>query len=689
MRQLFEDAVDHNSDAHIEAHRALRFYNNTDCEGQWDADDLRYLRDQMRMVLSFNVIRGKVDTMLGMYDDAQRTPVVASANDRKLAASVLDAIKTQVLEDANYQTLQAAQLKTGIIAGSCSIHIEVEPSTDGPDWVKVNLYRVMPFEEHWDISSIQPDRSDARYVFWDRWLSKSEFKSAYPEHAADWGTLSKTDDSGDSYSALSSEGEFGFDSGSSDGSDYSGDRFNRYYYDRRKGKIRVIRYEYKEFVDKVYAINLQTKQKTEIDKGQRERIELAHTFGMGLEIEIMEAEEEVVKVCEFAGREILAEYDEAGPFSGFSIVPFCFDIDEETGTSYGLIRNLFDPQMELNKAKSLEIEYLAQSAAPGVIAEEGAIDDHDAFMDEYRRAGGVAQVAKNALVTGTVKERAATPPSPAIMARMEGAMRLMDEVSTIPSSVHMTAAEHGQGGVVTAIRYNKQRQSVSTPFGHHEDAQKRIVEKICQVVVQAMPDTQIETILNKEGKYRVEGGYVIEMEMDPEQPGQMVPVDRANLRDMRSFRYSFDMEHTSENSTLRKIELEMLMAIEAVKPGMVDPEVMIERVTESRSTRERLKAFVVEAKKAAAAGAQAQQQSMEQQAQQFAAIEMANIEEKRRHNMASESLTMSDQQIKERLGLLSEWQDADENEKARIFEMAKFAVQTRGAQMNQGARING
>ena len=147
MRQLFEDAVDHNSDAHIEAHRALRFYNNTDCEGQWDADDLRYLRDQMRMVLSFNVIRGKVDTMLGMYDDAQRTPIVASANDRKLAASVLDAIKTQVLEDANYQTLQAAQLKTGIIAGSCSIHIEVEPSTDGPDWVKVNLYGVMPFEE--------------------------------------------------------------------------------------------------------------------------------------------------------------------------------------------------------------------------------------------------------------------------------------------------------------------------------------------------------------------------------------------------------------------------------------------------------------------------------------------------------------------------------------------------------------
>ena len=80
---------------------------------------------------------------------------------------------------------------------------------------------------------------------------------------------------------------------------------------------------------------------------------------------------------------------------------------------------------------------------------------------------------------------------------------------------------------------------------------------------------------------------------------------------------------------------------------------------------------------------------MEQQAQQFAAIQMGNIEEKRRHNMASESLTMSDQQIKERLGLLSEWQDADENEKARIFEMAKFAVQTRGAQMNQGARING
>ena len=80
------------------------------------------------------------------------------------------------------------------------MHIEVEPDPEGEDWVKVNLYRILPFELHWDIASVEPDRSDAQYLFWDRWLSKEEFVNAYPDKKDEWDVMSKT---GECYVGLS------------------------------------------------------------------------------------------------------------------------------------------------------------------------------------------------------------------------------------------------------------------------------------------------------------------------------------------------------------------------------------------------------------------------------------------------------------------------------------------------------
>lgn len=469
-QDLFEDAVDHHANAHLEAHRAERFYHNTECEGQWESEDLEYLRDQLRPAFTFNIIKSKVDTFLGMYADAQRRPVVSAASgddEDQLLADVINTCVDQQFEEARYEELAARMLKTSAIAGDCGMHIEFAPSDDGEDWIKINLHRILPFELHWDISSVEPDRSDARYVFWDRWFSRSEFKNAYPKHAKDWDTITTQGDSEDGLADSGASVELGGNMfGAED--DYDQERFYRYYYNRRKNKIRVIRYEYKAFVEKYYVVNLETGEKQEVDAGTKERVEQAQF--MGMPVEWSERTEEVTLVCEFAGTTMLGEYEQAGPFEGFSIVSSCYDIDEEVGTAYGLIRNLFDPQQELNKSKSLEIEYLAQSTAPGVIAEEDAITDTESFSDEMKRAGGVALVKKGALQEGRVQDRNITPPSAMVAQRMQGAMELLSEVSTIPSASNLTAAEHAQAGVSVALRYHKSRQAVSSPFSHHESA---------------------------------------------------------------------------------------------------------------------------------------------------------------------------------------------------------------------------
>lgn len=684
--RLFEDAVDHHELAHNEALRAERFYHNTDCEGQWDAEDLKFLRTNKRIPLTFNLVAPKVRTFQGMYADAQRTPVVAAASSGDtLLAEVLDAVKEQLLQDADYQGLSARQLRSGVISGECSLQVEVVPSDEGPNWIKVNLYRLLAQEVLWDISSVEADRRDARYVFWFRWFDESEFKAEYPKHADLWDDLVNGIPGQESHGDVYGESE-GMPSMPSD---YQTDRTSRYYFDKRNGKVRVVRYEYKRTEEKRYALNLQTGERTPIEnKKVQKRVDLAMSLGQPLEI--VDTVEEVTEVCEFVRNRLLAEYPEAGPFKGFSIVPFCYEIDEVTGTSYGLLRNLFDPQMEFNKSKTLEQEYMAQASAPGTTAEEGSIPNVKAYERERRRPNGVAIVARGALSEGAPKvvERQITPPSPALMQRAEGALRMVDEVSGIPSQVNLTAAEHQQAGIVIALKYNKSRQTVSDPIANFERAQQRIVQMIVDTVVNVMPDDQIIAILGNREDLQIQDRQIVELAPGPEgedgQP-QMVPKRVADMQDLRAMKWRLDMEYTSENSTLRMLELDIMMQLHTA--GFpVPPNIMADLASNRRSVREQLKRFAEESQRAAAAGAKAEKESLEAQTKGYIAIEAAKIEENRRHNMEQEKQEAIDAVITAQLKQLEIWEKADDNEKQRIFEVVRLVAQ--GRQVEQQAATN-
>jgi len=266
-------------------------------------------------------------------------------------------------------------------------------------------------------------------------------------------------------------------------------------------------------------------------------------------------------------------------------------------------------------------------------------------------------------------------------------MLAMDSISTIPDASDLTAAQHAQSGVTVALRYNKSKQAVSTPFGQHEEAQKLFIEKVCHAIARSMPDAQIQAMLADEGKYIFQDGYVVELGEDSQQPGQMVPKARANLRDLRSFQWKFDMEYTSENSTLAMMELEGLLAVEAVSPGTIDPFVIAERASSSKSTRERLKKYLEQKQQAESEAGQRQAQVMAEQSQQYGQIEGGKIQETQRHNTATEQLKQRELEIKQRLETAQLYIDADEFEKKRILEMVMFAA--RQPRAGAGGFVNG
>lgn len=668
-RKRFEESCDHHKKAHAEAHRAQQFFHNTDGEGQWDPADIAYLRDQGRPVFSFNIVKSKIETMLGMYADAQRRPVVSSSSNRsRVVADVIDAVKEQILQDAQYDRKSARQFRSGVISGESSIQVEVVPSPKGPGWIAVNLHRLMSFETHWDPASIEPDRSDARYVFWDRWMGKQAFEHEYPEHAHEFDALMGR-------GASESEGEIPLGEvgiGNVDlREDYRDDNVNHYYADRRKHQIRVIRYEYKEWAPAWYVTDLQSGRREEVTQEQADNAQLAaDVYGMAIQVEKTDVER--VRVCEFIGSTMLAEYDEAGPFDGFSIVPFTYMVDEETGTAYGFVRNLFDPQQELNKSKSLEIEYIAQGAAPGVTAEEGAILDEDQFRAELRRPGGIAKVRKGAFAEQAVQNRAATPPSPAVMARAEQAVNLLAEISGIPSSANLIPAEHAQAGITVAIRHNKARQSVQDPFSNFEDSQREVVRRVVEAITRSMPDDQIASILGSEDRFVIQGGQLIEVEDGPN--GQRQVKSQADMRMMRNLDWRLEFEHTTENSTLRMMQLQIWMALKEVGVP-VDPEMMVELATSSRTQRERSRKYAREAAQAAAMAADREAKTFEGQTRGMLMVEGLKAQETARHNQRTESLQSDKQQKDAAMKLLEIWERADESERESMFATLQMAHQ--------------
>jgi hypothetical protein len=674
LKGQFEDAIDHSDEFHVEAHKALRFYNNSLGTGQWDQDDLGYLKEQGRPAFSFNITSAKVNDLLGLYSDAQRHPKIgATAVDDKLLAEVLNAVATQVMEDANAESLLGRMLKTGIVTGECGMHVEVKPHESNPGWVTISLFRVMPFELHWDQASIEPDRSDAQVVFWDRWLSKREFNESYPDSKAYQGQGGDSDSGpsiDDNWGNITGEGEDLFD-------DYDDAAHSSLYYDRHRNKIRVVRAEYKEFVDRFTATDLRTGQSRDVGPDDIEQIQVAAS--MGMPIQLKQNRVEVVKVMEFCGTEILAEYDSAGPFDGFSLVSFAYEMDEETGTPYGVVRNLFDAQQEINKARSLSIEHMAQSVAVGTTAEEGAVLDEDQFKDASRQPGAVRIVKKDALVEGRVRDNVVSPPNAAAIQREQSSINLFHEISGVPSTADVTPAAQAQAATTVAIRYNKARQSVSQPIAHYEIMLRSLMQRIAETIVRAMPDDQIESILSSP-RFKVQEGviYEIKPQMTP-QGMQPMPAGQTELRRIRDLNWNIEMQFTSDSSSLRLVEFQSLQAL-ASSGVPVKPSVLIERAVSNRADQEELKAYAEQYEQTQS---QISQQQMQMQQQQIEGIITAEAMKSQvaaqrnqiqaMDNQMDSTLERRDQDIDALLKLIELFAGLDDAQKARMFEAVRAA----------------
>lgn len=624
-RNEFEACISHYYEHSVEAHRASRFYHNSGGEGQWEANDLEYLRKSGRPALTFNLVKPSVDTFVGMHDEAKRKAIArpAGGEDRFLAdvlCAIVDCLDSRIGQE---QIDEEVRLN-GAVQGAYNCVYSVTRDPDDPSMMMVRADAINGHEILWDLTSETPDRNDAGYLFWSRWLTKSEFTREYPEHADEWDELVRRSDPdlGQSFngseSASAGDGMdfFGF------GGNQSDSRYDRYYWDRRRNKIRIVHMQYKAAAKRHYIAGPTGVIRIPAEiRGHLEQrgVRVFSTWG------------EDLHWLEFIGTKVLYDKENPEPFEGFSAVPFSFHLDVEENVPYGMVRNLFDPQCEFNKSYSQSTDLISAQAKPGTIAEEDAIPDIDAFEEERSTPGGTAIVSKNALVEGRVQQQKVPEFSPAAQMRLENSGKIIEKVTGISSDTD-TPAAHAEAAATVQIRFRKSYLKMRPAITNFERYQRQAYEKRVQIVCNAMPDEQIEAILGNHNKFRVRQGIVAEI--DPE-TGQVLRT--ASLEDMRKLRYDIEFEMTAENATMRLMELQSLG--ELVRAGVdVPPELMLRKALSSRADRDTAEQHAKQMARAKSEAAEREAQVMSEQVGATLQIEAGKAQETARHNQAEEAL---------------------------------------------------
>lgn len=338
--QWFEDSEDSTITERINAERDRDYYDNKQLTGA----EIRALKKRGQPPIVLNRIKRKVNFLRGV-EMTQRVDPKAfprnAPNDEEAATAATDALR-YVSDNNNLDNIRSRVFENLLIEGMGGAEISVEEESPAPRVIssfepsKMEIkIRYLPWDRLFrDPHSSRPDMSDARYFGYMVWMDFDEAVLMWPDGK---DKLEAT---------LNTSLTDTFD-----------DRpKHRIWSDKFRKRVRIVK------------INARFGGKWHI---------FTYTYGGILEGGVSPYED---------------EFGEPMP----DIVLASAYIDRENAR-YGEVRELIDPQDEINKRRSKALHLLNQRQ---VIAEEGAVDDPNKARAELAKPDGYVKVNQGALQNG-------------------------------------------------------------------------------------------------------------------------------------------------------------------------------------------------------------------------------------------------------------------------------------------------
>jgi len=362
----WKEAREHQQTWRDEARKDYDFYSGE----QWDAEALNMLAEQQRPAIVFNRVAPVVDAIVGFeINNRQEVRFIPRSQGDAQPNELLTAAAEWIRDESDADTEESTAFRDAVICGMGWAEVRLSDENN-PD-SDVAIERVDPLEMAWDPTSRKPNLEDARWQLREKFLTKDQFKTQFPDADVDVSALKDFEESlADSNSNVSERFSY---------------QQNRNADNPAHRDIRVWEYQYKKSAYSWKVVNPVSGQAEEVD--QKVYDQAVEMFG---EERLQAAKVRKTKVCRVfvAGGEILQEGDAPDP-EHFSYVAITGKYDRNRNLWYGVVRALRDPQEWANKWLSQSMHVLNTQSKGGVMAEKSAVSDIGEFEASWSESAAV------------------------------------------------------------------------------------------------------------------------------------------------------------------------------------------------------------------------------------------------------------------------------------------------------------
>lgn len=527
------------AEARLEALRDHDFYDGD----QWLPEDAEEVRARGQIPQVFNRIKSTIDWILG-------TQKRSRVDFRVLPRTSEDAkgaeVKTQILKyisDVNKVQEERSQafgdaVKSGL--GWVEAGIRNEPGEE-PIFVDYEDWRNL-----WvDPLSVRRDIKDARFIFRRKRVDLDVACAMFPEFAGALsmyarGSSSYDDDSDLDYIDSDTDLEAQIEDKSYSGSEVDirsrVDLMECWY--KTPCKVKLFQHGLED-IGTLYG------------QRYRESDEIHQALVAEGYATTVDALRMIVRCTIYAGDIVLRDMDSPYNHNRFPFIPVWGFKKKRDNTPYGVVRNLRDPQDDLNKRRSKALFILATNQ---VIADDDAVEDWDDLMDEVTRPDGLIKKKPNSEITlNTDRDLAA-----------QHVDLMSQDAEYIESTGGVTDEQMGRqtnamSGKAIEKRQDQGQMTTSEVFDNLRVSVQALGEILLSLVEQYYTDQKIIRITNEKGQPEF-----VEINGQHPDTGEM-------LNDITASQADFIVDSSAWNASVRQAVFEQMMEL----AGRLDPQVAL------------------------------------------------------------------------------------------------------------------
>lgn len=429
FKKWFSEAVDAAQDWRDEAKEDRNFYEGR----QWRNADKKALEEHGRPAITINRIKPLLNVLSG-YQRLNRYDIdfLPRTNDDMQLAQVRKGITKYIMDRSHYNYEESDVFMDGVTGGIGWFEVGYKwdwEIMDGDAFIR----RVSPFDIYTDPESRDKYFRDMKYIVRARWVDKDALIAVYPEHEDEIRAQMQH--------YMTEEKE-------------SDEENPKLWYQYETNKIRFAECWYKT-----------TRQKTLYVLYTGEVVEELTPEQVAVAPMIVVDQRDItvtqIKLMSFFDNVVLEDKESPYQHGEFPFVPFvCYYMGDDDMPA-GIVRDLKDPQREINKRRSQELHILNTQSNGGWIAEEGAMNNAQEtdFKNKATMPGAILKVAPGALTGGRIQRLEAPQGIPAstINAAQE-AMQEMPAISGINEALMGTDISNLQSGRAIEL---KQKQAIT------------------------------------------------------------------------------------------------------------------------------------------------------------------------------------------------------------------------------------